>query len=453
MITVYLFATLNNGFASYPHDHAHELFQDALKKVKSDTQIVLTRKDNLLYYCYIKRIANQQLFGICLCINNIYVDTEYMFQAFDTIFTKAVTEGTVLKMDEQANIQVNVEKFVNESVAINELSRHLQSLLDIDNPNNNILLPPADFSISVKDCIELNIEQNKELIIDAIKRYSNVYIVKTHDEIARITEVANVIKSKNNKIQELKQSIDEKDDEIKTLNRQKKNYKLVIWLIVFICIGGIVFISTINSRNNHIQELKNQNQEQQEQIKVQTQTIEEINSDLSAANTRITSLNQTIHSKDNTISELNAKIEDKDSKIKNLEAKINNVPPIITDIEIKNNGDDYGKTIYSSKATYLYPKVTYVGFSSGYKTFKVKWYDSKGVLQQFAESPPNFTFSDEVYISMGSNTTTSISGYGNSTPGKFWKPGTYRIEIWCNNICLKTEQITIEKDAPTFGLR
>lgn len=100
MITVYLFATLNNGFASYPHDHAHELFLDALKKVKSDTQIVLTRKDNLLYYCYIKRIANQQLFGICLCINNIYVDTEYMFQAFDTIFTKAVTEGTVLKMDE-----------------------------------------------------------------------------------------------------------------------------------------------------------------------------------------------------------------------------------------------------------------------------------------------------------------------------------------------------------------
>ena len=453
MITVYLFATLNNGFASYPHDHAHELFLDALKKVKSDTQIVLARKDNLLYYCYIKRIANQQLFGICLCINNIYVDTEYMFQAFDTIFTKAVTEGTVLKMDEQANIQVNVEKFVNESVAINELSRHLQSLLDIDNPNNNILLPPADFSISVKDCIELSIEQNKELIIDAIKRYSNVYIVKTHDEIARITEVANVIKSKNNKIQELKQSIDEKDNEIKTLNRQKKQYKLVIWLIIVMCIGAILCFSAINNRNDQIQDLKNRNQEQQRQIESQIRTIEEINVDLSAANTQITSLNQTIHSKDNTISDLNAKIEDKDSKIKNLEEKINNVPPIITDIEIKNEGDDYGKTIYGSKATYLYPKVTYIGFSAGYKTLKVKWYDSKGVLKQYAKSPRDFTFSDEVYISMGSNTTTSISGYGHSTPGVCWKPGTYRIEIWYNNICLKKKQITIEEDIPAFRLR
>lgn len=479
MITVYLFATLNNGFASYPHDHAHELFLDALKKVKSDTQIVLARKDNLLYYCYIKRIANQQLFGICLCINNIYVNTEYMFQAFDTIFTKAVTEGTVLKMDEQANIQVNVEKFVNESVAINELSRHLQSLLDIDNPDNKITLPPADFSISINDCIELSLEKDKEQIIDAIKRYSNVYIVKTHDEIARITEVANVIQSKNKEIKQLKQSIDKQKQEISDLKKKQKNYKLVIWLIVFICIGGIIFISTINSRNTQIQNLKDDIQEQQQQIETQTQTIEEINSDLSNAKTQITSLNQTIQeqtdniqslqidieNKNQTISALNTTIKEQDISITKLRednsdlSKIkkelsdlknyikNELPLIITDIEIA-NGDydgnvetDYGKKIYASRTMYFQPRIKYIGFISENKTLKVKWYTPDGSLTTGNSSPEGFSQSETYYIMTESNTLT-LRGWGNKNKGH-WKKGTYRIEIWYEDICLKAKTFTV----------
>ncbi len=479
MISVYLFATLNNGFASYPHDHAHELFQDALKKVKSDTQIVLIRKDNLLYYCYIKRIANQQLFGICLCVNNIYVDTEYMFQAFDTIFAKAVTSGTVLKMDEHANIQINVEKFVNESVAINELSRHLQSLLDIDNPDNKITLPPADFSISINDCIELSLEKDKEQIIDAIKRYSNVYIVKTHDEIARITEVANVIQSKNKEIKQLKQSIDKQKQEISDLKKKQKNYKLVIWLVVFICIGGIIFISTINSRNTQIQNLKDDIQEQQQQIETQTQTIEEINSDLSNAKTQITSLNQTIQeqtdniqslqididNKNQTISTLNTTNKEQETTIAKLQkdnynllkikkelSDINNqlknkLPLIIKDIEIA-NGDydgnvetDYGKKIYASSTMYLQPRIKYIGFISENKTLKVKWYTPDGSLSTGNSSPEGFSQSETYYIMTESNTLT-LRGWGNKNKGH-WQKGTYRIEIWYEDICLKAKTFTV----------
>lgn len=306
-----------------------------------------------------------------------------------------------------------------------------------------------------------------------------MYIVKTHDEIARITEVANVIKSKNNKILELKQSIDEKDDEIKTLNRQKKNYKLVIWLIVFICIGGIIFISTINSRNTQIQNLKDDIQEQQQQIETQTQTIEEINSDLSNAKTQITSLNQTIQeqtdniqslqididNKNQTISALNTTIKEQDISITKLRednsdlSKIkkelsdlknyikNELPLIITDIEIANADNDgnidtdYGRQIYAHRTMFLTPRIKYIGFISDYKTLKVKWYNPDGSLSTGHSSPEGFSQSETYYIMTESNTLTLL-GWGNKNKGN-WKKGTYRIEIWYEDICLKAKTFTV----------
>lgn len=151
-------------------------------------------------------------------------------------------------------------------------------------------------------------------------------------------------------------------------------------------------------------------------------------------------------------SEINSLKQERDnakSELTNLKSKVSNTYPlIITDIEIANvtyNGDiqtNYGYSIYSSSTMYLKPRISYIGLTSGTKTFKVKWYNSDGTIRRGSSSPSGITFSDDVYICEGSNNSLTLSGWGNTSKGH-WRSGTYRIEIWYNNSCLKSKTFTI----------
>ena len=122
-------------------------------------------------------------------------------------------------------------------------------------------------------------------------------------------------------------------------------------------------------------------------------------------------------------------------------------PLIITDIKIGNVDNendiqtDYGARIYDYNTMFLMPKVSYIGLISGTKELKVKWYTPSGYLSRGDSSPYGFSQSDDEYISKGNNTLT-LSGWGNENKG-YWRSGTYRIEIWYKNTCLKTHTFEI----------
>ncbi|MEZ3591332.1 MAG: hypothetical protein K1V84_09885 [Muribaculaceae bacterium] len=123
-------------------------------------------------------------------------------------------------------------------------------------------------------------------------------------------------------------------------------------------------------------------------------------------------------------------------------------PIIISDIEIANSykggsiETDFGNTIYSSNTMYLKPRITYYGISSGTKTLKVKWFKPDGSISTGTSSPYGFSQSDSHYIYSGADNTITMSGWGNENKGH-WRAGTYRIEIWYGNICLKSKTFTI----------
>lgn len=122
-------------------------------------------------------------------------------------------------------------------------------------------------------------------------------------------------------------------------------------------------------------------------------------------------------------------------------------PMIITDIQIANvyyEGGietDYGDKIYDYNTMYLRPRIKYIGFVSGTRELKVKWYKPDGTISRGSESPDGFSLSSEEYISTGNNTMT-LRSWGNENKG-CWDYGTHRIEIWHNNSCLKSKTFTI----------
>lgn len=337
MTDIYIFArNTQKALVSYPHDQTYEFFQYAINKSKNDAQIVLVRKDNLLHYCYVRKIWNKQVFGLCLRIDRIYSDTEELFRAFDSAFTKLVEDGVILQMDSQSNVNLVVSEFNTETVAIREMSDKLIHALRITQ-KNTFPLPPSDYSISIKDCIDVSLEDSTNVqIINATKKYSNIYIVKTHAEIARVTELASLIKGKNKEIKQLQETVIQQDNTISDLKKSKNKYRWVLFLLSIIFIGAIVFFYVMQSQHNTIFELEQKNTKLEKHVKsLQSDSISlstkliNTKKDLSKANTTISDLTITnrlvtdsLRQAENELSYSEILIEDKDRNIADLRAML-----------------------------------------------------------------------------------------------------------------------------------
>lgn len=152
---------------------------------------------------------------------------------------------------------------------------------------------------------------------------------------------------------------------------------------------------------------------------------------------------------ENRVSTLNQEKESAEDALSTLKSQVGNAYPlIISEIEIANSyrgGDietDYGNTIYSSNTMYLKPRIKYYGISSGTKTLKIKWFKPDGSMSTGTSSPYGFSQSDSHYIYSGADNSITLSGWGNENKGH-WRSGSYRIEIWYENTCLKSKSFTI----------
>ena len=168
-----------------------------------------------------------------------------------------------------------------------------------------------------------------------------------------------------------------------------------------------------------------------------------------SAESKYNSAKEKILSLENEKSAIESEKRSAEDALSTLKQKVGeSYPLIISDIEIANtyrDGNietDYGNTIYSSSTMYLQPRIKYYGISSGTKTVNVKWFNPEGSLRTGTSSPYGFSQSDSHYIYSGADNTLTMNGWGNETKGH-WKAGTYRIEIWYGNTCLKSKSFTI----------
>ncbi|MDO4801000.1 MAG: hypothetical protein Q4A15_02420 [Prevotellaceae bacterium] len=239
---VYFFGTLPNGFSSYPQDHTKKIFEGFVSKSKNISQIVLHRKDNLLYYGYVRKMSKDKYFGICICVDCIYNDINYLFEVFDDIYALMIKKGDILKIGSNRVVEWATPNFVLEIVAITEYTRQIVNMLDVSERNTQPL-PPINFSISINDCLSLSIEDSQDEIIDATKRYTNLYIVKKETEIERVNSFHATIQRKDNEIRDLKSAIKYKEKENTDLNnkliRTKAKQRNITWVAL---LGVIIFI-------------------------------------------------------------------------------------------------------------------------------------------------------------------------------------------------------------------
>jgi predicted nucleic acid-binding Zn ribbon protein len=146
--------------------------------------------------------------------------------------------------------------------------------------------------------------------------------------------------------------------------------------------------------------------------------------------------------------EANQKAFSENASLKEYKKKVSGIYPIIiTDIKIGNTYSDgsietdYGNTLYEYNTMYLKPKVYYTGLTSGSKRLKIKWIRPLGDLSTGSSAPYGFSQAASYKLLEGEN-EIELNGWGGPNRGH-WSSGTYRIEVWYNDICLKTKSFVI----------
>ena len=167
------------------------------------------------------------------------------------------------------------------------------------------------------------------------------------------------------------------------------------------------------------------------------------------ANDNYTRMKSKTSSLRNEISEMEIERDNALTELSDFKSSIGSTYPIvITDIEIANvykDGTietDYGNTLYDYRTLYLKPRIAYTGLTSGTKEFKIKWVMPSGALRTGDSSPYGYSFSESAYVSEGSYKTLDFTGWGNDNSGN-WSSGRYRVEIWYDDVCLKSKDVRI----------
>lgn len=289
---IYIFGNFADGYSQYPDNYTHNLFEAIAKSRQAESEIIYHREGALTYYIYTREISkiDNTFIGLCYVFNDVLIkDFAPLFSIFEDVITNIVVTGEMLEFANDGKLSTKINQLYTHTEELQRVSDYLNSkLTSIGKITEK--LPPVNYGVATNEWKTFS-HKDKSDIHSAILDYSNIRIIKGEGyDTATLSSYAGKLNSLNNEKTAALQTIDKQKQEISDLKKKQKNYKLVIWLVVFICICGIIFISTINSRNATILRLNNNIATQKQTIETQNETISVLRDTIISRNSKINDL-------------------------------------------------------------------------------------------------------------------------------------------------------------------
>lgn len=446
---LYIFGE-SSGYKQYPDDS--NSFKECFKYQQSNSSLYIQRKADLVYYVYSQKVDKEKnsFLGFCIVFNGVYIKNfKNAFAIFEKVYSDCILSGKLFRLGENGKIGYATDDFASQT---EEFDRLVSVFNDELEKKNRALFAqlPKTYKMGQGSKV-FSMSDSPELIADGISVYDSVSIPNNNnnEDLDYVGRMLQQLYSENKKLK----------TEYEILNKQKKQYRWVAILSICVIASliGLYFLNDnlsgiISNQSSTISNLEstiaNKNSEITSLCDTLSQErgiIKQKNSEIRLLNTNLTTYKDSLKLSLERNDELSDKLSEQESKFYSIK---NTFPINITNIEIGNAYHDgsietnYGNTIYSSYTMYLTPRITYTGINTGRSiNLKIRWYRPNGTMSSGDSSPSGFSQQKSLYVYSGSNTET-LQGWGNKTKGH-WEKGTYRIEIWYENVCLKAKTFTI----------
>lgn len=318
-MSLYLFGNLGREYTQCINDYTSTKFKSFVAKSNANSQMIIHRDGVLMYYTYIRRLHNEEssnmmrYIGISFVLNDALVkNIDILFAIFEGAITTIASRGTILKYIPSGQIVANVEKIHQAQSEFAHIQSYLTNELSTFMLDNSCELPPLDYSINSTEYKTYKFDDSREEILESLRVYPTVYIYKDENyENEESQSFSNTLSRLNKEKFNALDTVDRQKEEIAELKKIQKNYKLVIWLIVIICLGSLIGFGTITNRNVIIKRLRETVSNQEAQIQNQSHEITTLKGDVNSKESTINSLqtdNRKLQSQKDSVSRINKRL-------------------------------------------------------------------------------------------------------------------------------------------------
>jgi len=244
---IYIFGNFADGYSQHPDDSNRELFATVSNNRKGSSEIVYHRENSLSYYIYLREISHSSgaFIGLCYVFNDVFInDFSNLFDVFEDAITNLVVTGELVEFTNDGQLTSKVDQLYAHQEELQRIADHLNNRLP-SLERHMEKLPLVNYSISNAEWKTVSFDDISE-IQPLIRNYDNVRVIKGENYDAEALKgYAAKLKSQNARIKDL-------EKENTKLQRQKKQFTVVVILMSLIAIGVLIFAYVINNKNEHI---------------------------------------------------------------------------------------------------------------------------------------------------------------------------------------------------------
>lgn len=400
--SVYIFGDFGSGYVQYPDDFAKTILSKGVDDIKANSQIVLHREGNLIYYSYYRKLLGglspKGFIGLSICFNGIYCsDSAAMFSLFERCVTDLAVSGRLIEFSTDGDLLPKAGALYLQKEEIDRIAASLSSEIDRIASTSFKNLPPYNYGAGINEEKYCTVTDAEKELPKLIKSANNIAIHKASDfKTTQFVGFAKQLSDLFSTNQELNRQNKDLNNQVASLNKQKKQYKLVTALSILFLLAIIGIIAF----GHNILTLRGEVEDKESIIVEKNGKIESLEKDMSKKEATINSLKRDIASKDALISK-------RDSFMLGF-ASLTPCPIAISDIEIKNEDQEYGATIYSSNTTYIYSRMSVHSLIDGAVDIYVKFVTPYG-LSTGSSSPSGYSYTSTASLTKNQTTTIGVS--------------------------------------------
>lgn len=250
---IYIFGKFEHGFTASIDDYTKLILKEYISKADAPTQIITHREGEIMNYGYVRKIEKDHLFGILVQINGQHFSTtKKLFEVFENIIANIAFQGDILSLNRNGNLKSVVTNFLGKpegvekaiSICHNEIAILSSTCKD---------LPDIDYSTTDLDINRFNENDDNNTIIDTSVKNGYTFIYKEQDyDTLALGNYRSILSNLNEENDTNKKQIKELEAKLKNLEKKKKQMGLVFVLFAILLIGMIIFLNTIEKKNNDI---------------------------------------------------------------------------------------------------------------------------------------------------------------------------------------------------------
>lgn len=243
-MNIYLFGEFCSGYTQYPSNDSCKVLERLHALSKADTQIVIHRDDNLMYYAYIRKISENRYCGICITeAGHYYSMLSSLFPVFEKCIEQMAYKGNIIHFDSSGELTTDTGELYTRHedviLSISSIKSSLQDIVEKAEP-----LPSADYSIDKDSVNYCNVNDNMDDIISSSYIFGYTVILKEEDyntvQFNDYRAVLSRVNTENAWLKRINKEI--KDENTKKCHQEEYNSFGIVMAVIFfiISIGALV---------------------------------------------------------------------------------------------------------------------------------------------------------------------------------------------------------------------